>query len=119
MVGLRCGEGWFRFHLKPAPTTDPVAQLDADRLSAQVLGPLLGISDLRSDPRIRFVPGADGTAPLEMACNSPGRMGFHLNPVNFAALKAVADAGGTMPPKSTYIEPKLRSGLVIYPLEHA
>ncbi len=118
-VGLRCDEGWFRFHLNPAPTMDAVAQLDADRLSAQVLGPLLGINDLRSDPRIRFMPGADGTEPLEKACNAPGRMGFHLNPITFAALKAVADTGGTMPPKSTYIEPKLRSGLVIYPLEHA
>jgi uncharacterized protein (DUF1015 family) len=46
-------------------------------------------------------------------------MGFHLHPVTFASLQAVADTGGTMPPKSTYIEPKLRSGLVIYPLEDA
>jgi uncharacterized protein (DUF1015 family) len=118
-VGLRCGEGWFRFNLAPPTGTDPVAQLDADRLSAQVLGPLLGITDLRSDPRIRFIPGAEGTAPLENACNAPGRMGFHLHPVTFASLQAVADTGGTMPPKSTYIEPKLRSGLVIYPLEDA
>lgn len=116
-VGMRCGEGWFRFRLNPASHSDPVAQLDADRLSAQVLGPLLGITDLRSDPRIRFIPGADGPQPLDKACNAPGRMGFHLHPVDFASLQAVADTGGTMPPKSTYIEPKLRSGLVIYSLE--
>jgi uncharacterized protein (DUF1015 family) len=119
VVGVHCSEGWFRFALAPVVSNDPVAQLDADRLSAQVLGPLLGITDLRSDPRIRFVPGADGVQPLEKACSVPGRMGFHLHPVDFAALKAVADTGGTMPPKSTYIEPKLRSGLVIYSLEDA
>lgn len=117
VVGMHCSEGWFRFTLHPAASGNAVAQLDADRLSSQVLGPLLGITDLRSDPRIRFVPGADGVAPLLKACDHPGRMGFHLHPVEFAALKAVADEGGTMPPKSTYIEPKLRSGLVIYSLE--
>ena len=52
-----------------------------------------------------------------MLCSREAAVGFHLHPVNFDELKAVADAGGTMPPKSTWIEPKLRSGLVVYSLE--
>ena len=95
-------------------------RLDAARLSELVLGPVLGIHDLRTDQRVRFVPGTMGTVELErlVSCGE-AEAAFHLHPVSFEQLKAVADEGGSMPPKSTYIEPKLRSGMVVYSLEEA
>jgi uncharacterized protein (DUF1015 family) len=83
-----------------------------------VLGPVLGIHDLRTDPHVKFVPGTAGPQELERLVRSgEAAVAFNLRPVSFAELKAVADSGGCMPPKSTYIEPKLRSGLTVYPLE--
>ncbi len=119
VIALRTVSGWHVLHL-PAPTADRSAadKLDTARLSELVLGPILGIHDLRTDQRVRFVPGVAGTSELDRMVESGETLvAFHLHPVNFAELKAVADAGGTMPPKSTYIEPKLRSGLVVYSLE--
>ena len=121
MIALRTASGWHVLHL-PAPAADRTAahKLDAARLSELVLGPVLGIHDLRTDQRVRFVPGIAGTSELDRMIESgEATAAFHLHPVNFAELKAVADTGGTMPPKSTYIEPKLRSGLVVYSLEDA
>ena len=106
-------------HLPPAAANVSAAdRLDAARLSELVLGPVLGIKDLRTDQCVRFIPGIAGTTELDrMVDTGEAAVAFHLYPVNFTELKAVADAGGTMPPKSTYIEPKLRSGLVVYSLE--
>jgi uncharacterized protein (DUF1015 family) len=118
VIGIRTSTGWFTLELPPSTSDDASARLDAARLSELVLGPLLGIADLRTDARVRFVPGADGTGPLErMVLKGEAAVAFHLHPVSFQELQAVADTGGTMPPKSTYIEPKLRSGLVVYSLE--
>lgn len=119
VVCVRTKLGWHALHLPPAPPgAAPADHLDPARLSELVLGPILGIHDLRTDPHIHFVPGTHGTAELEQLVDS-GTMeaAFHLQPVSFEELKAVADSGGTMPPKSTYIEPKLRSGLTVYSLE--
>ena len=83
-----------------------------------MLHPVLGIHDLRTDPHVKFVPGTYGVAELErMVRSGEAAAAFHLRPVSFTELKAVADSGGCMPPKSTYIEPKLRSGLTVYSLE--
>lgn len=118
VIGIRTASGWHSLELPACRIADPSACLDAARLSDLVLGPLLDIQDLRTDPRVRFVPGADGPAILDrMVDKGQAAAAFHLHPVSFEQLKAVADAGGTMPPKSTYIEPKLRSGLVVYSLE--
>jgi uncharacterized protein (DUF1015 family) len=118
VIGVRTKGGWHSVTLPPSTTTDPSERLDAARLSALILGPLLRITDLRTDPRVKFVPGADGPQALDrMVTNGQAEAGFHLHPVRFEELQAVADANGTMPPKSTYIEPKLRSGLVVYSLE--
>ncbi|MBL7963206.1 MAG: DUF1015 domain-containing protein [Flavobacteriales bacterium] len=119
VVGVRTAGGWHTLELPlPAPGTAPADRLDAARLSALVLAPLLGIADLRTDARVRFIPGIEGTAALDrMVQEGQAEVGFHLHPVDFNDLRAVADSGGTMPPKSTYIEPKLRSGLIIHPLE--
>ena len=118
VIGIRTKGGWHSVTLPPSEASDPSARLDAARLSELILGPLLRISDLRSDPRVKFVPGADGPRVLDrMVDAGQAEAAFHLHPVSFEELQAVADAGGTMPPKSTYIEPKLRSGLVVYSLE--
>jgi uncharacterized protein (DUF1015 family) len=88
-------------------------RLDVSRLQETVLGPLLGIGDVRSDKRIDFVGGARGTGELERLVSS-GRaaVAFSMYPVSVEDLMEVCDAGGIMPPKSTWFEPKLRDGLL-------
>jgi uncharacterized protein (DUF1015 family) len=83
------------------------------RLQDTVLTPLLGIGDVRSDKRIDFVGGARGTGEIERLVNS-GKfaVGFSMYPVSVADLMTISDAGGIMPPKSTWFEPKLRDGLL-------
>jgi uncharacterized protein (DUF1015 family) len=88
-------------------------RLDVDLLQEQVLSPMLGIKDTRIDKRIDFVGGARGTTFLEEAVSS-GRASaaFSLFPVSVDDLMSISDAGGIMPPKSTWFEPKLRDGLL-------
>jgi uncharacterized protein (DUF1015 family) len=88
-------------------------RLDVSRLQQDVLTPLLGVGDIRSDQRIDFVGGARGTSELEKLVNS-GKfsVAFSLYPVSVSDLMGVCDAGGIMPPKSTWFEPKLRDGLL-------
>jgi uncharacterized protein (DUF1015 family) len=77
------------------------------------LTPLLGINDVRTDKRIDFVGGSRGTAELEMRVRSgAGAVAFSLYPVDVQDLMTISDAGGIMPPKSTWFEPKLRDGLL-------
>ena len=87
-------------------------------LSEQVLGPILGIADLRRDTRIDFVGGIRGLAELERRVNS-GEMAiaFAMHPTQMTQLMSVADAGEVMPPKSTWFEPKLADGLVSHVLD--
>jgi uncharacterized protein (DUF1015 family) len=94
---------------------DAIASLDVSILQDQLLAPILGIADVRTDKRIDFVGGARGVAALEDAVNS-GRaaVAFSLFPVTVADLMKVSDAGAIMPPKSTWFEPKLRDGLLIH-----
>ena len=112
-------KGWYELKLPaPSATADAADGLDASVLSDAVLKPVLGIHDLRTDPHVRFVPGTQGVAELErMVKDGEAKVAFHLRPVSFSELQAVADGGGCMPPKSTWIEPKLRSGLTVYSLE--
>jgi uncharacterized protein (DUF1015 family) len=74
---------------------------------------VLGIGDPRTDPRIDFVGGIRGAAELERRCREDMRVAFAFAPVSVEQLMAIADAGAVMPPKSTWFEPKLRSGLVV------
>ncbi|MBX2983845.1 MAG: DUF1015 domain-containing protein [Flavobacteriales bacterium] len=109
---------WYTLALPSPSSKDPVHALDASRLSEFVLAPVLGITDLRTDPRVRFVPGTQGTKQLEQQVRSGNAdVAFHLRAVSFNELRAVADSGACMPPKTTWIEPKLRSGLTIYSLD--
>jgi uncharacterized protein (DUF1015 family) len=117
-VGVITRKGWYRLALHTAEERPADARLDAAMLGEQVLAPLLGIHDLRTDPHVRFIPGDQGPEALErMVRNGEAAVAFHLAPVTFNELKAVADGSGCMPPKSTYILPKMRSGLTIYSLE--
>ncbi len=96
---------------------DPVASLDAEILSQNVLDPILGIRDLKTDKRVAFRGGMSGCDPIkEEVDNGTYSVAFMLYPVAIEHLKWVADTNSFMPPKTTWIEPKLRSGLVVYPL---
>jgi uncharacterized protein (DUF1015 family) len=118
-VGLYLPGRWYRLNIDPKLfSADPVARLDVSLLSEHVLGPVLGITDLRRDKRIDFVGGIRGLAELEKRVDS-GEMAvaFAMYPTRMADLMAVADAGQVMPPKSTWFEPKLADGLVSHVLD--
>lgn len=100
---------------EPVPTDDPIRSLDVSILQERLLAPLLGILDPRTDRRIDFVGGIRGTAELEKRVDAGEHaVAFSLYPTTVAELMAIADAGETMPPKSTWFEPKLRSGLFVH-----
>jgi uncharacterized protein (DUF1015 family) len=105
---------WHTLQLGETPGgLSPAQRLDVSRLQDAVLTPLLGIGDVRSDKRIDFVGGARGTQELERAVASGhAAIAFSLFPVSVDDLMSVCDAGGIMPPKSTWFEPKLRDGLL-------
>jgi len=108
------GGRWHRLTLEPQ-ADDPVSRLEVQVLADRVLAPLLGIEDQRTDQRISFVGGIRGTQALADAVDQGrAQVAFSLPPVTPGQLLAVADAGRTMPPKSTWFEPKLRSGLFTY-----
>jgi len=110
---------WYRLDLEEQTIdrSDPIASLDVSLLQDRVLGPILRVGDPRTDERIDFVGGIRGTAELERRVRS-GEMAiaFALYPTTVEQLMAVSDAGKIMPPKSTWFEPKLRSGLFVHTL---
>jgi len=97
---------------------DPIGVLDVTILTKEVLDPILGIQDLRRSKRIDFVGGIRGLNELSKKVDS-GEMAvaFALYPVSMQQLIAIADSGNIMPPKTTWFEPKLRSGLVVHTLD--
>lgn len=117
--GLYVDGRWYRLAIQPERIgADPVARLDVSLLSEHLLGPVLGIHDLRRDERIAFVGGMRGLAELERRVDT-GEMAaaFALFPTRMEDLMAVADAGQVMPPKSTWFEPKLADGMVSHVLD--
>jgi len=106
---------WLGLSWRSDPTADPVARLDVSVLQDRLLAPVLGIDDPRTSKRVDFVGGIRGTAELEERVIS-GRavVAFSMYPVTVSQLMDIADAGQIMPPKSTWFEPKLRSGLFIH-----
>ncbi len=94
------------------PAEDPVLSLDAAILQKNLLEPVLNIKDIRTDERIDFIGGIRGTKELERRCSQDMRVAFTLFPTGMDELMKVADSGMVMPPKSTWFEPKLRSGIV-------
>ncbi|MCL2225343.1 MAG: DUF1015 family protein [Defluviitaleaceae bacterium] len=115
-VGMYLANSWYRLTLKNPPNSaDAIANLDCSVLQNTLLAPVLGITDPRADKRIDFVGGIRGLEGLEIRVNS-GEMAvaFALFPTSMDELMAVADANQIMPPKSTWFEPKLRSGLLVH-----
>jgi uncharacterized protein (DUF1015 family) len=99
-------------------SADPVGSLDASILTQHILSPLFGIHDLKIDKRIAFVPGIKGPEALKKNVDEgKAEVAFGLFPVTMEHLKWIADTNNIMPPKSTWVEPKMRSGLVIYSFE--
>ena len=106
------------FDPKSINHADAIGSLDVSLLQDRVLTPILGVGDPRTDKRIDFVGGIRGTAELERRINSGDMaIAFSMHPTSMAQLMAVSDAGEIMPPKSTWFEPKLRSGLLIHSLD--
>ncbi len=119
VIGMYVPGQWYSMTLRAgmADESDPVDRLDVSVLQDVVLKPLLGIADPRTDKRLRFVGGIRGTAELERLVDcGDNAVAFALPPTSVADLMAVADEGRMMPPKSTWFEPKLRSGLFAYKL---
>jgi uncharacterized protein (DUF1015 family) len=108
IIAMFLGGLWYTMALKTASDA-----LDVDVLESAILGPVLGIKDIRTDKRIDFVGGIRGTAELERLVNTGAyAVAFSLYPVSVEDLMRIADAGGIMPPKSTWFDPKLRDGLL-------
>ncbi|MBS1196474.1 MAG: hypothetical protein H6R18_259 [Proteobacteria bacterium] len=120
VFGMYLKGQWIRLEINPAliPAADPVARLDVSLLSDHLLGPILGIADLRRDKRIDFVGGIRGLEELERRVDS-GEMAvaFALHATQMTDLMAVADSNNVMPPKSTWFEPKLADGLVSHVID--
>jgi len=115
--GMYLDHTWYRLAIKgKADSEDPVDGLDVSVLQNRLLGPILGIGDPKTDKRIDFVGGIRGLSELEKRCSENGDMkvAFAMYPTSIQELFAVADAGRLMPPKSTWFEPKLRSGLFLH-----
>lgn len=112
--------GWFTitFDEDSIDQDDPIASLDVELLQQRILTPVLGIGDPRSDTRIDFVGGIRGTDELENRVDTgDAAVAFSMYPTTIEQLLGVADAGLIMPPKSTWFEPKLRSGLFVHELD--
>lgn len=106
---------WHALRIRPEDDSDPVSRLDVSRLQDRILAPLLGIDDPRTSDRIEFVGGIRGTKTLAKAVDrGEAGVAFSLYPVTVDQLMDIADADQIMPPKSTWFEPKLRSGLFIH-----
>jgi uncharacterized protein (DUF1015 family) len=117
--GMYLGGKWFRLAARPGtfPKDDPVKGLDVSILQDNLLAPVLGIADPRTDKRIDFVGGIRGMKELEKRVGGGWAVAFSLYPTSLDQLMAVADSGQVMPPKSTWFEPKLRSGLLVRLIE--
>jgi uncharacterized protein (DUF1015 family) len=113
-LGLYLDGQWHTLHFRPqfAATSDPIEKLDVTLLQKYVLAPIFGIDDPRTSKRINFVGGIRGTGELEKLVNDGEyACAFSMFPTSIEDLMSIADAGGIMPPKSTWFEPKLRDAM--------
>jgi uncharacterized protein (DUF1015 family) len=116
--GMFLGDSWYELRAKEAiiPKSDVIGALDVSILQNGLLGPILGITEPRTDKRIDFIGGIRGLGELERRARADMAVAFSLCPVSVDELLAVADDGLVMPPKSTWFEPKLGSGLFVHEL---
>ena len=115
-IGMYVDGKWYqvKFYENICNADSPVERLDCAILQNYLLKPILGIDDPRSDKRIDFAGGIRGLEYLEKRCNEDMKLAIAMYPTSLDELMAVADSGNVMPPKSTWFEPKLRSGLLIH-----
>lgn len=114
-IGMYLGNRWYCLRIKKERYTgDPTEDLDVAVLQRDLLGPVLGISDPKVDDRIDFVGGIRGLEELVRRVHTDAKVAFAMYPTDIHELFDVSDAGKLMPPKSTWFEPKLRSGLLIH-----
>jgi uncharacterized protein (DUF1015 family) len=118
-ISMYLAENWYSLIVKPELlNTDCVSKLDPAILSDNILAPILNITDEKTDKNIVFEAGTTPLSAIKQKVdNGKFAVAFILKPIPISALKEVADNNRFMPPKSTYIEPKLRSGLTIYSLD--
>mgnify|MGYP002516201567 CR=1 FL=1 len=117
-VSMLLEDTWYLLEVKPEyQSNDPVEGLDVAVLQNHVLAPILGIQDPKTDQRIDFVGGIRGMEELERRVKTDSKVAFAMYPTSIHELFCVADANMLMPPKSTWFEPKLRSGLFIHNLD--
>jgi uncharacterized protein (DUF1015 family) len=113
-LSMYLGGRWYGLRCPVDPRADPVARFDVEVLQDRLLAPILGIDDPRASKRIDFIGGIRGPEELARRVDARGGVAFSLYPVTVTQLMDIADAGQIMPPKSTWFEPKLRSGLFIH-----
>jgi uncharacterized protein (DUF1015 family) len=113
--GMYLGDEWYTLTLKTdrGIEGDPVKALDVSVLQDFILSPILGIHDARSDTRLDYVTGDAGMSGLEQRCSSGWAVAFACYPTSIEQLMQIADLGEVMPPKSTYFDPKMRSGIFL------
>ena len=116
--GMLLDSVWYKLTAKDGTfdANDPVDQLDVSILQNNVISPIFGIDDPRTDKRIDFIGGIRGLGELERRVNTDMKIAFSMYPTTLDDLMDIADAGKIMPPKSTWFEPKLMSGLFIHKL---
>ena len=116
--GMYLGGKWYKLEAKDGSfdENDPVLRLDVSILQNNCIDPIFGIKDPRTDKRIDFVGGIRGLGELERRCSLDMKIAFSMFPTSLDELMDIADAGKVMPPKSTWFEPKLLSGLFIHKL---
>ncbi|WMC92504.1 DUF1015 domain-containing protein [Kineothrix sp. MB12-C1] len=112
--GMYLDDFWYKLEAKEPYDDDPVEALDVTVIQERLLAPVLGIYDPKTEKRIDFVGGIRGLRELERRVRTDAKVAFALYPTSIKELFAVSDAGKLMPPKSTWFEPKLRSGLFIH-----
>ncbi len=116
-IGMYLNDEWYKLKVnEKIQSSDPVKGLDVSILQDNILSPILNIGDPRIDERIDFIGGIRGLVELERRCNLDMKVAFSMYPTSIQELFAVSDADLLMPPKSTWFEPKLRSGLFIHKL---
>ena len=119
LIRMYLGGEWYELsRAKESFGAGGIPVLDVQVLQDEVLGPMLGIRDPRDDPRLQFLGGSRHATDLEERVDGGEfAVAFALQPVGIGEVMAIADAGGIMPPKSTWFEPKLKSGLIVHPLD--
>ncbi len=117
--GMYMNRKWYKLTAKPGTfdAKDPVGSLDVSILQENLLSPILGIEDPRKDKRIDFVGGIRGLEELRRRVDAGEAVAFAMCPTSIEELMSIADTGNVMPPKSTWFEPKLRSGIVVHLLD--